>query len=431
MGRAHLAGADLVRSRRDARDHHAVPGHVRDPRRDGQVDAGQRHRPEPGRVVADVARRAHLRLHAAQGREVPQRRRAHLRGREVLVRSLPRGRRQGAEGPRRRGGDARALPGALPAEEPVARLHDLLHRGQRSRLDRPEEIRREGRRRRLQEGPGGRRTVQVRLLHAGHRARPGSERLLLAQDAEREAARLQGDHRRDDPAGRAEARRDRRGLLDPRRAGRGAGAHARPHAEARGHPVAAVGRDARPVGSEIALARSARPPGGQPGDRPQGHQPGDHARPLAADLQHHPQHVRLLLAAAGLSVRPGAGQEAPGRGGLPERLRRRRLLPGHLVRERPGGHRQRFPAGRHPHQADLARAGVALVHLHRQEVQEPRVHGERRVRQRGDAARGLRRRPAAPTSTAATRTSTRSSRTRPPSWIARSARRSCTGSSSS
>src|SRR4029450_7053897 len=33
VGRAHLAGADLVRSRRDARDHHAVHGHVRVARR--------------------------------------------------------------------------------------------------------------------------------------------------------------------------------------------------------------------------------------------------------------------------------------------------------------------------------------------------------------------------------------------------------------
>ncbi len=113
---------------------------------------GQPDRAEPGRVVADVARRARLRLHAAQGREVPQRRHAHLRGREVLVRALPRGRRQGAQGPRRRGGDARSAAGAVPAEEPVARLHDVLHRGQRRRLDRAEEVRREGRRRRLQEG---------------------------------------------------------------------------------------------------------------------------------------------------------------------------------------------------------------------------------------------------------------------------------------
>ena len=46
---------------------------------------------------------------------------------------------------------------------------------------------------------------------------------------------------------------------------------------------------------------------------------------------------------------PGAGQEAPRRGGLPERLRRGRLLPGHRLRQRAGGDRELPAAGRHPH----------------------------------------------------------------------------------
>ena len=167
---------------------------------------------------------------------------AHLRGREVLVRSL---RGAGAKALKDRVAAVETLgphQRALPAEEPVARLHDVLHRGQRRRLDRPEEIRREGRRRRLQEGAGGRRAVQVRLVHAGRRARPGGVRLYWRKTPSVKRLVFKVDHRRDDAAGRAEARRDRHRLLDPRRAGRGAAADAGPHAEAGGHPVATVGR---------------------------------------------------------------------------------------------------------------------------------------------------------------------------------------------
>ena len=49
------------------------------------------------------------------------------------------------------------LAGAVPAEEPVARLHDVLHGGQRRGLDRAEEVRREGGGRRVQEGARRRR----------------------------------------------------------------------------------------------------------------------------------------------------------------------------------------------------------------------------------------------------------------------------------
>ena len=50
---------------------------------------------------------------------------------------------------------------------------------------------------------------------------------LLAQDPERQAHRVQGDSRRGDAAGGAEARRGRHRLLDPRRARRGAAARRR------------------------------------------------------------------------------------------------------------------------------------------------------------------------------------------------------------
>ena len=43
-------------------------------------------------------------------------------------------------------------------------------------------------------------------------------------------------------------------------------------------------------------------------------------------LEHHPPELRLLLAAAALSLRSGQGQAAPRRGRLSERIRRRRFL---------------------------------------------------------------------------------------------------------
>ncbi len=116
---------------------------------------------------------------------------------------------------------------------------------------------------------------------------------MLAEDATVKP-RLQGPRGRVDPARRAQAGRGRHRVLDPRRAGRGAGAHARPHAEAHRHPVAAVDQHARPVGSTLAVERPARSARRQPRHRPQDHQPGHHARSLPADLQRDPRHLRLL-----------------------------------------------------------------------------------------------------------------------------------------
>ena len=61
---------------------------------------------------------------------------------------------------------------------------------ERRRLDHPEEIFREGRRRRLQEAPDRARPLQIRQHEAGHRAGDGGERGLLAQGAVGETPRL-------------------------------------------------------------------------------------------------------------------------------------------------------------------------------------------------------------------------------------------------
>ena len=71
---------------------------------------------------------------------------------------------------------------ALQAEGAVARLSDLLCDRQRRRLDRAEEIRREGRRRRVQEGADRRRPLQIRVVQPRRRAGARSLRRLLAQD---------------------------------------------------------------------------------------------------------------------------------------------------------------------------------------------------------------------------------------------------------
>ena len=134
---------------------------------------------------------------------VPQRRARHRRGRQVLVRALPRHLGEDAQGQGRRGRDAGSRPRPLPAQAAVARLHDVLrHAGDGRELGRPQEVRREGRRGRLQEGAGRRRAVPLRLVHAGRRAGARGVRRLLAQDAEREAPGLQGGPGRGDAAGR-------------------------------------------------------------------------------------------------------------------------------------------------------------------------------------------------------------------------------------
>ena len=78
-----------------------------------------------------------LRLRAAQGREVPQRRPRHRRRREVLARALPRRRGHDAEGAGGRRRRRRSRARAHPAQAAVAGLHDLLrHAGDGRGLDR-------------------------------------------------------------------------------------------------------------------------------------------------------------------------------------------------------------------------------------------------------------------------------------------------------
>ena len=147
----------------DGVGHHAVHDALRDPRCPRQAHAGRAQYAEPGGVVDGVEGRPHLRVPPEQRHQVPQRRSRHRGRREVLLRALSRRRGQALQGAREGGAGRRRAPGPLRHEGAVARLHDLLrHDGHRGRVDRPQEVRREGRRRGLPEGAHRGGPVQVR-----------------------------------------------------------------------------------------------------------------------------------------------------------------------------------------------------------------------------------------------------------------------------
>ena len=157
--RARLAGADLVRSGGNARHHHAVHAALRAARRAGEADAGQR-RPTPCLAESYTAsrRRAEPRLRAARRRQVPQRRPGDGGGRQILLRALSRHCRGLSSRSRsrrwRRPIRARCV---FRLNKPWPDFLTLLLQRHRRRLDRPEEVYRERRRGRLQEGAGRRR----------------------------------------------------------------------------------------------------------------------------------------------------------------------------------------------------------------------------------------------------------------------------------
>ena len=102
---------------------------------------GQKMGPSLAESWQESAGRADLRVQAASGPEVPQRRPGDDRGREVQLRALQGRRRQGPAGARRAGRDRRSAGGALSSQGAVARLHDVLrHDRHRRRHRRAEEV---------------------------------------------------------------------------------------------------------------------------------------------------------------------------------------------------------------------------------------------------------------------------------------------------
>ena len=101
------------------------------------------------------------------------------------------------------------------------------------------------------------------------------------------------------------------------RAGRGAAEDARPRAQAGGDPGSVLALLPRPVGRQVAVARPARARSREPRHRPRVHQPGPDPRILAPVGQHHPDLVRVLLAAARPRVRPQRAAKLLAEAGYP------------------------------------------------------------------------------------------------------------------
>src|SRR5262249_32160657 len=165
------------------------------------------HGAEPRRVVDGERRPARLRVQAARGPEVSQRRSVHSRGREVQLSAVERRQNSQGEGPRSRGRGT--LSCTVPPARAISRFHGLLRDARdRGRVDRAQEVRRAGGPRGLQEATDRSRAIQVREPHPRPRAHHGGIRGLLAQGALREAVGLQEcsgahDAGRDAQAGRS------------------------------------------------------------------------------------------------------------------------------------------------------------------------------------------------------------------------------------
>ena len=162
-----------------------------------------------------------------------------------------------------------------------------------------------------------RRALPLRVLHARRGAGGRGLRRLLAQDAQREAPGVQDRPGHRDPAGHAQARRGGHRVRGLRRDRRGGAPHAGAHAPAHAVREHSLARVPRPVGSRLAVARSARAPGRQSRRRPPGRQPGRDPRLLQDHRKHHPHQLRLLLAAARHPYDPAKAKHLLAEAGYP------------------------------------------------------------------------------------------------------------------
>ena len=242
------------------------------------------------------------------------------------------------------------VPRALPSARAVAGLHDLLrHHRDRRGLDRAQEVRGAGGRRRLQEAPVGlgpykfvSHTPGVELVMEANegywRKMPSVKRLVFKSVPEPHHA-----------AGHAEAGRGRH-RLPARRARRPRRSSAIP-TSSWPSPAASPSfyldfldqwdpkspwHDRRVrLAANYAIDRQAL----------------SEAETLGASKpagNHVPRTFEFALPLEPVPLRPGQGQAAPGRGGLPQRLRRRRAAPAPALLLAGRGDRRLPPGGRHP-----------------------------------------------------------------------------------
>ena len=271
-----------------------------------------------------------VRVQAARGPQVPQRRPLHRRRREVQLPAL-----QGRQGAARtacaRSRSSSPYARALPPARAVPRLHGVLrHARHRRGLDRARRsTSRRSATRASRSSPIGlgpykfvSYTPGIELVMEAYegywRKVPSVKRLVfktVPEPTTRAAMLKNGEV-------------DVAYMLD---APDGAGAQARPQLPARllRRDRRRLPRLLRPVGSEVAVARPPRAAGRQPRHRPQGAQRGRDARaPRRPDGQHVPaRRSSSRCRCQPYAYDPGEGQAAPRRGGLSQRLRRRRLLP--------------------------------------------------------------------------------------------------------
>ena len=200
------------------------------------------------------------------------------------------------------------------------------------------------------------------------------------------------DSRRGDAAGGAEARRGRHRLLDPRRARRGAAAHAGAHAQAAVIPgpywlYFPDQWDPKSPWHDVRVRQAAN----LAIDRKGINQALTLGYSQAHRQQHHPRELRVLLAAAATGLRSGQGEAAAGRGRIPQRLRRRRILLRRVLLERRRGDGQQLrEVGIRARLRPLERAAFFKAYGDKK-LQEHHLERQRRLRQRRDAAGGLRR----------------------------------------
>ena len=188
----------------------------------------------------------------------------------------------------------------------------------------------------------------------------------------------------------------------------------------------------RAVGPEIAVARSARAPGGQSGDRPRRDEQGAVSRLLQDHQQHRPRHVSITTG----SRRPRFTIRTRPRNCWPRPAIPTASTPGCCIATAPTptwARRSSTTSGRSASRVKLQpieRAGF-LRRLCRQEIREGHYPGrQRRLWQRGDPAGVVRRQGRRLMPMAAIPISTSCSRSRRTSSIRKSARRSSTRCSS-